>query len=462
MNDDERVRDLHDDETGLDLPDYVPGGAVALTDAERWPALTAGGAAALHRARSHPAAPVWVHETGDRLTADDHAALAARQAELEHGPAGDWLPALVERVHRTVPRYRSRGVDNLADVVPVTRADLVAQLAGFVPVDVPLDRVLQGTSSGSTGSALIVPLHPLSVAADLVLLQHLLASCGVDWHPDPDRLGLLSVVSQRSAFTYASAMTVFGDAAMARVNLHPSSWRRPRDREAYLAGMDPQVVTTSPWPLLELADLGVPLRPIALVCGAAALSAGTRERVRTRWPVPLLDVYGLRETGPVAVSVDGGPHVVVPGRVHVDVLGADGRALPDGQRGEVTVTTEGNPYLPLLRYRTGDTAALVREGGRALLVGLEGRVPVRLRRGDGSWVEQVEVTQQLQAHGVLEWHVHQHVDGRVTLRLHGGDDGAVRALGLLLGVEVAASALTPPRDGSKPRRCTSDVPDAVV
>ena len=49
----------------------------------------------------------------------------------------------------------------------------------------PLDRVLEGSSSGHTGAALNVPLHPVSVAADLVLLQHLVAGGGRRLAPGP-------------------------------------------------------------------------------------------------------------------------------------------------------------------------------------------------------------------------------------------------------------------------------------
>jgi phenylacetate-CoA ligase len=472
------------------LPEYAPGDAVALTDAERWPVLSESGARALASVREHPAAPDWVHRTGDRLDAEDLVALGALAAELAAWPRGAdpsavsasaggepaWVAELVDRVHRTVPRYRrlvrSRVVDlaappRLTDVAPLSRADLAGGPGGgvtdLVPVDVPLDRLVEGSSSGSTGSALVVPLHPRTVAAELVLLRELLRRLGVVWEPEPGRAALLSVVDQELAFTYASVLSAFGEAPMARVNLDARAWRRPGDRERFLADADPQVLSSSPWPLLALADLDLDLRPLAVVSGAAALTAGARGRLAARWGAPVLDLYGLRETGPVAVSTDGGPHVLVPRRVHVEVLGADGRPVPDGTRGEVTVTVDENPYLPLLRYRTGDHAALVRTPGGPALVDLEGRSPVRLRGPGGGWTGSVGVTQVLQTHGLVGWHVHQHADGRVDLTALGGDPAAaassVRRL-LRRPVEVREVRTTSELGSGKDRRFSSDVEGA--
>ena len=514
-----------DDAPDLTLDEYAPGAAVALTDAERWPTLDDAGRAALDAVRDHPAAPAWVHVTGDRLRPDDlpvldevaarlaagradsragthvEAAVDARPGSRSEGPAAPpgvaaapsappaWVGALVDRAHAVVPRYRrardrgeSRAGSPLTAVRPVTRDDLRHDVASFVPVDVPLGRVLEGTSSGSTGAAVRVPLHPVAVAADLVLLQHLVASTGADWDPVPGRLGLMNLVDQREAFTYASAMTGFrrgpGVAApsMARVNLDPGAWARPGDRAAFLAAHDPQVVSSSPLPLLALARLaeeGLDLHPVALVSGAAHLSDVARARLRATWDVPVVDLYGLRETGAVAARADAGPFVVVAGRrVWVEVLDDGGAPVPDGDLGEVVVTVDENPYLPLLRYRTGDRARIVRRGERVELHDLEGRSPVRYLRPDGAWVPSVDAAQHLQAHGMAAWQLHQAADGDVVLDVvpdAAGDAGARAAraagdaVGHLLGRRVTVREVSPARLGAgRARRWSSDVPGGAA
>ncbi|MCM0639034.1 AMP-binding protein [Cellulomonas wangsupingiae] len=450
---------------GVGLPaDYVPMGSLALTDGERWPTLPESDLRRVADARAHPAAPHWQHETGDRLEPADLAALASRApVSASAGPSPpDWVAALVERAHRTVPRYRAAARDGrsgpttpLRDLPTVTRRDLVTGLAAHVPLDVPLDRVLQGTSSGSTGAALRVPLHPRTVAADLLLLHALVTGAGTSWPADPARLGLVNLVDQRAAFTYVSAMSAFprpvGSPAplMARVNLDVGAWRTAADRERWFAEHDPQVVSTSSVPLvhlLDLAEAGLAVRPVAVVNGATHVTPAVRRRVRDLWAAPLVDLYGLRETGPVAAACDAGrEHALVARRVHVEVLDPAGRPLPAGRRGEVVVTVDENPYLPLLRYRTGDHAALgTDDAGRPVLLDLEGRAAVRFLDATGAARPSVDATQVLQAAGLTAWHLHQDADGDVRLSAVGdaaAAAAAVRAVREWLGRPVGLELL---------------------
>ena len=48
---------------------------------------------------------------------------------------------------------------------------------------------------------------------------------------------------------------------------------------------------------------------------------------------------------------------VHPELVIVEIIGEDNRPVPDGETGEVVVTTLGVEGMPLLRFRTGDMAA---------------------------------------------------------------------------------------------------------
>ncbi|MEP7763888.1 AMP-binding protein [Sanguibacter sp. 25GB23B1] len=474
------------------LAEYAAGAAVALTDSERWPSLSDRGFDRLESVRRSPSAPRWVHECGDRLVPADHERLRSIEADLEtgaylsrsaesHEPA--WLAPFLDRVQTAVPRYRAiarlegRRPRRLEEFAPVSRDDLTRSLSAFVPVDVPLDRVLEGSSSGSTGAAVVVPLHPVSTATEVVLFQHLAARAGVLWEPDPTRMALANVVDQRAAFTYVSMLTALsgGEAPMARVNLHPSAWRELAHRAAFLTESNPQVISSSPLALLELAGLGLDLSPLVLFSGATHLTPAARQRVHATWGVPVVDVYGSREAGLIAADLVGdrpvSEHVVLPRRVHVEILDAGGSPVPDGEIGEVTVTVDDNPYLPLVRYRTGDTAALRRDREtdgtwRTTLLGLEGRSPVRFLTGAGSWVPSIDATQVLQAYGVAAWHLHQRTDGSIHLTAlvadgagRGLEGRATDALGRLVGQPVTAVSVVRPSDlgpGSK-RRFTSDI-----
>jgi phenylacetate-CoA ligase len=195
-----------------------------------------------------------------------------------------------------------------------------------------------------------------------------------------------------------------------------------------------------------------------------ALAAPLRARLERAFGCPVLDVYGLHETRPIAVRSDDGPFRVLDRRVHVEVL--DFRAdvaMPEGEMGEIVVTAGENPLLPLVRYRTGDAGRLVRmPDGAVAIADLEGRENTRFRAADGTLVPCVELTQQLQAHGAEGWSVEQPADGSLRARIVGGDaDGVQRALVALLSVPVSLERMLRLSElgEGKPRRYRSAVPD---
>ena len=452
--------------TGADaLPDYAPMASAIRTDAQRWPLLSDAGLDRVRTWRAHPRAPVWRHACGDLLTKPDLSELSSYAATLAAAAGSSagvgagiggisrvalrpaWVDELVTRCQAVVPRYRG-GTVSFEQLAPACRDDLTAAVASFVPDDLPLERLVQTSSSGTTGAALVLPQHPVTIAAELVLLERLVADAGADWPHDPARFALLSVTDQRQAFTYVSALTWRREQLMVRVNLADGEWAAPGDREAFLAATDAQVVSGTALSLLRLGRLDVPaLRPIALVSGALALTAAARAQLRARFDVPVLDLYGLKETGPFAVCGDGdlaagGGHVVVCPDVWVEILDDAGQPVPDGHRGEITVTSRTNPYLPLLRYRTGDHGSLGWCAGRQVIEGLVGRAPVVFSRPDGGWVPSVDLHQQLQHHGAIAWSVSQDERGDVRARVFGGDLAALgQALDAALGRAVQLQAV---------------------
>jgi phenylacetate-CoA ligase len=449
-----------DPDDPLALAEYAPGGAIALTDSERWPTLDAAGAARLDAAHRHPLAPAWVHRTGDRLSADG---VARARVPL---PVAGWLADHLA-IARRLPAYR-RVADSLGELgswPTVTREDLLDDVSAFVPLDADLERMIEGSSSGTTGRALQIPDDIEEVARSFHLLVRLAAEQGIDWRPDPERMALAYVVHQRQAFTYTSSISSFGQATMARLNLHPSQWPAAGQRTGYLLAQQPQVITGNPTSLAELLhpDLVAGLRPLALFSGAMALSLGLRRDLERAYGCPVIDVYGLHETRPIAASADGGPFLILDRRVHVEVLDTSGRPVAPGQRGEIVVTAGENPLLPLVRYRTGDYGRLVDVAGRPALADLEGREATRFVALDGSLVPSVDLTQQLQAGGARGWAVRQAVDGSLSATIVGGDAGQIgAALGRLLAQPVTVTAVPTLLDlgEGKPRRYESLAPGA--
>jgi len=437
-----------DERDPLEIDDYEPNGYIALTDESRWPGLSVAGAARLKELHDGALSPPWNHRTGHRLD-------AAGVERIQHPlPTDGWLEQHLA-VARALPAYRGYPdpLDRLDQFPLVTREDLVADIAGFVPLDADLTHLLHGTSSGATGHALQIPDDVEDVARTFWLLVSLLESRGIQWSPESDRMALAYVVHQRQAYTYASVVPGFGDAGMARVNLNHGEWRQ---RDEFLLANDPQVFSGSP---VSLAVLLEPqfvgrLHPLALVSGATHLSATLRADLEAAYACPVIDLYGLHETRPIGVSFDGGPFVVLDRRVHLECLDPAGNPVAEGQRGELVVTAGENPLLPLVRYRTGDFGRLVQVDGRLAIADLEGREDVLFEAPDGSEVPTVDLTQQLQAAGARGWTVVQHPDLTVTLTIVGGDAARIRdRFEIMLGPTAVTQVATLAELGEgKPRR----------
>ncbi len=82
-------------------------------------------------------------------------------------------------------------------------------------------------------------------------------------------------------------------------------------------------------------------------------------QIASRWPIRLFNTYAATELQTAfteCAAGRGGHHQ--PDLVIVEIIGDDGRQVADGTPGEVVITTIGVEAMPLLRYRTGDLAAL--------------------------------------------------------------------------------------------------------
>jgi phenylacetate-coenzyme A ligase PaaK-like adenylate-forming protein len=113
------------------------------------------------------------------------------------------------------------------------------------------------------------------------------------------------------------------------------------------------------------AGPGAGLRLRAGLFGAEPWTEALRARIEDLLGLRALDIYGLSEViGPgvaaeCAVTADG-LHVNEDHFVVEAVDPATGRPVPDGAQGELVFSTVTKEALPLLRYRTGDIAALRR------------------------------------------------------------------------------------------------------
>jgi phenylacetate-coenzyme A ligase PaaK-like adenylate-forming protein len=140
-----------------------------------------------------------------------------------------------------------------------------------------------------------------------------------------------------------------------------------------IADLKPQILTCTPSYAIRLGealaeagltqDSGLSLR--AGVFGAEPWTEQMRARINDLLGIRALDIYGLSEViGPGVASeclvAADGLHVNEDHFLVETLDPVTGEPVPDGSPGELTFTTLTKEALPLLRYRTGDIAALRR------------------------------------------------------------------------------------------------------
>lgn len=395
-------------------------------DPERYPTLSEDGARMLKFLREHPQAPIYRNSSGNKLTSEDLNLLADYERKLNNSRVDwndrqlpHWLNTFVDNVYRDVPFYRSQGqVPQFSGITPVTRADFSRDITAFVPDSVPLDRMINFQTTGTSGNPLLLPSHPRIAATYLCFHRRALRRFGIELSEGPEQVGVVLVGHQRRCFTYISVTPQLGESGLAKINLHPDDWTSLSDREAYLDALNAEIYTGDPLSLSALKTLPLSTRPKALISVGMMLSQGLKNEFESHFSAPVLDIYSLNESGPVAVfdaNLNG--HLLLQPELYVEILDTEGKPVPPGQRGEITLTGGFNFCLPLLRYRTGDYASLAYSPEGPLLTGLSGRSPVRFLTQSGDWVNNIDITHALKSLPLAQFGLHQDVDGSLCLSL---------------------------------------------
>ena len=101
--------------------------------------------------------------------------------------------------------------------------------------------------------------------------------------------------------------------------------------------------------------IGEPVRD-----GSLALNAAGRS-IERDWNARVYSTYGITELAASLCECEAGKGGHLHDELlHLEILDEAGRPLPDGEVGDVVATTFGVEAMPLIRYRTGDCAALYR------------------------------------------------------------------------------------------------------
>ncbi len=407
-----------------------------LSEAERFPLLTQRGRELLYRMRQHPNAPIWNWPNGEQLDeagldrVQSFANVLNDQSLRSTKSEPDWLPLYVERCLHEIPFYRkrSRPGTTLQNIPACRRADLAPRVWEFVPDSEPLNQTIVFSSSGTSGYPTRTPHHPYSAACGVPLIEFALRSLhNIELPRGPDHVAITNIAAYPGAFTTAIVVAYLQEAGCVRVNLHPSAWRSINDCSRFIQGWQAPIWLGDPVAYGALESIDVGYGPKAIVSSIMHMSDSYAIKLSHRYGCPVLDLYAMTEAGIIAVRTDDG-HRILPHDLHVEILDANDQPCLTGVQGEITLTGGRNPFLPLLRYRTGDFASLATLNGHRLLVNFHGREPTEYRTSSGRVIHSMEVTRLMRHHPVLRYEMKQRNDGGFEMVYEGDiDSGKLRA-----------------------------------
>lgn len=284
------------------------------------------------------------------------------------------LGALVERVAERVPFYRQafdragvrpdqiRALDDIRRL-PFTRKSDLRDHYPFEMFAVPRDQVVRlHASSGTTGKPTVVGYTRSDIAIWAEVCARCLAASGA-------RPGdVLHNAYGYGLFTGGLGLHYGGE--LMGLTVVPVSGGNTERQLLLIQDFEPRVIACTPSYLLTLAEAAMArgLDPHRLslrfaVLGAEPWTEEMRARIEQLLPVRALNIYGLSEViGPgvsnECVEAQRGSHIFEDHFLVEVVDPKTGEPVPAGEPGELTFTTLTKEALPVIRYRTGDIAAL--------------------------------------------------------------------------------------------------------
>jgi phenylacetate-CoA ligase len=335
------------------------------------------------------------------------------------------LKAVVRHAYECVPHYRAKldqaglhpddltGLEDLARL-PFTTKDDLRQHYPFGMFAVPRGEIARvHGSSGSTGKPTVVGYTKADIDNWAELMARTIRAAG--GRPG-DRL---HVAYGYGLFT--GGLGFHYGAERLGCTVVPVGGGFTERQVGLIRDFEPDIIAVTPSYLLAIADefdrRGMDARQCSLrlaLCGAEPWSEAMRTEIEARFGLDAHDCYGLAEiVGPgVAVEWAGEKGALTIWEDHFlpEIVDPEtGRVLPDGEAGELVLTTLTKKAMPILRYRTRDLTRLLPGAGRAMrrMERVKGRSDdMLIIRGVNVFPSQIEAVlaeeKRLAPHYVLE------------------------------------------------------------
>ncbi|NMQ21202.1 phenylacetate--CoA ligase [Candidatus Competibacter phosphatis] len=303
------------------------------------------------------------------------------------------LRTTVERCYQTVNYYREAmdelgvkpsHIQSVADVrlLPFTKKENLRENYPFGMFAVPTDQVVRiHASSGTTGKPTVVGYTRRDIRTWARVVARCLAAAGM--RPG-DRL--------HNAYGYGlftGGLGLHYGAEELGVMVTPISGGQTQRQIMLIRDFEPTGLSCTPSYALNLAetaeDMNVDLRKLPLkvgVFGAEPWTEEMRYELESRLGIDAIDIYGLSEVIGPGVGIEcleakDGLHVFEDHFLIEAVDVNTGQPVPNGEPGEIVITSLTKEAFPVIRYRTRDISVLNPAPCRC------GRTHVRMQRVTG-------------------------------------------------------------------------------
>ncbi|HVO39077.1 MAG TPA: phenylacetate--CoA ligase [Spirochaetia bacterium] len=296
------------------------------------------------------------------------------RAELD-ALEGERLGRLVDTLYRRVPFYRRKmeekcvkpqDIQGIRDItkLPFTTKDEMREIYPYGLLAVPLPEIVEiHTSSGTTGTPVVDAYTRGDIEIWAEVMARTLAAGGTTRH---------DIVQNAYGYgLFTGGLGVHYGARLIGATVIPISGGNTKRQLAILRDFKSTVLTCTPSYSLFLAEAareeGFDLRRVNLKAGffgAEPWSESMRQEIEDKLSTLAIDIYGLTEIiGPgVATECEqqDGLHIQEDHFFPEIIDPATGAVLPDGEKGELVITTLTKEGTPVLRYRTRDITYLDR------------------------------------------------------------------------------------------------------
>lgn len=399
---------------------------IGLIDSERFPLIN--DLSFLSKLKQDECAPIFNFQSGDRLDklkldkVNAYASVIRTTKKFwDKGQTPNWVDNYLQWCINTVPLYKNR--ERVFQNQPtINRNKIRTTPWSFVSSDADLNDLLVYQTSGTTGAAMDVLFDPVSQACWLPQLQSILDLYNIELESACDKVSIALVCSQLTTLTYASLSTYLKGSGILKINLNPNDWKESSHRLEYLEKYNPEILTGDPFAFVDLLVLKPKIKPKALVSSAMKLTDGVRKKLEEYFGCPVIDIYSLTECRMVAVA-EGKRHRAIRPELFLEVFHAEQDIpLPYGERGELVITGGNNPFLPLIRYRTGDFCSLEIEDGVPYLVELEARNPVVFFTKTGRFINNIDISRVMTQFSLSGFKMHQNANHDISFVGWSNDD----------------------------------------